>query len=58
MSEEDTVRFIAVRASTIAEEEVLASSSYYIEFKGNLIQATNEKKIGFFIFKEQIFENA
>jgi hypothetical protein len=33
MSEEDNLIVIAITASNIAEEVVLASSSYYIEFK-------------------------
>jgi hypothetical protein len=33
MSEEDTLIVIAKRASNIAEEVILASSSYYIGFK-------------------------
>jgi archaellum biogenesis ATPase FlaH len=36
MSEEDTLIVIAVRASNIAEEVVLAFSSYYIGFKWKL----------------------
>ena len=36
MSEEDTLTVIAVRASNIAEEVVLAPSSYYIRFKWKL----------------------
>jgi hypothetical protein len=36
MSEEDNLIVIAVRASNIAEEVVLACSSYYIGFKWKL----------------------
>jgi hypothetical protein len=36
MSEDDTLIVIVTRASNIAEEVVLASSSYFIGFKGKL----------------------